>query len=76
MKKIVLVVTLRTVQSLEKRIQDLKNILDLLDSTNDTLNGMKTLSKDTTWGKIFETISVTQLAYTPQSRTAGIAIAR
>jgi hypothetical protein len=56
MKKIVLVVTLRTVQSLEKRIQDLGNILDLLDSTNDTLNGMKTLSKDTTWGKIFETI--------------------
>jgi hypothetical protein len=46
----------RTVQSLEKKIQDLKNLLDLLDSTNDTLDGMKTIPKDTTWGKLFENI--------------------
>ncbi|TVY25181.1 hypothetical protein LHYA1_G006051 [Lachnellula hyalina] len=46
----------RTVQALEKKIQDLKNLLELLDSTNDTLDGMKTISKDTTWGKLFETI--------------------
>ncbi|TVY35725.1 hypothetical protein LSUB1_G006774 [Lachnellula subtilissima] len=45
----------RTVQALEKRIQDLKNLLELLDSTDDTLDGMKTTSKDTTWGKLFET---------------------
>ncbi|TVY18081.1 hypothetical protein LARI1_G003501 [Lachnellula arida] len=46
----------RTVQALEKKIQDLKNLLELLDSTNDTLDGMKTISKDTTWGKLFESI--------------------
>jgi len=46
----------RTIQALEKKIQDLKNLLDLLDSTNDTLDEMKTTPKDTTLGKLFENI--------------------
>ncbi|OBT70029.1 hypothetical protein VE03_00658 [Pseudogymnoascus sp. 23342-1-I1] len=41
----------RTVQSLEKKIRDLVNLIDLLDSTNDTLEGMKAIPKDTSWGK-------------------------
>lgn len=32
------------------------NLLDLLDSTNDTLDGMKNVPKDTSWGKLFESI--------------------
>lgn len=46
----------RTIQSLGRKIQDLKGFLELLDSTNETLDGMKTVPKDTTWGKFFDSI--------------------
>ncbi|KFY16189.1 hypothetical protein V491_05411 [Pseudogymnoascus sp. VKM F-3775] len=46
----------RTVQSLEKKIGDLKGLLKLLDSPDDTLETMKTIPEDTTWGELFENI--------------------
>ncbi|KUJ19144.1 uncharacterized protein LY89DRAFT_683078 [Mollisia scopiformis] len=45
----------RTVQSLEKKISDLNNLLSLLDSTDDE-SGTKGVSRDTTWAKLFECI--------------------
>ncbi|KAF4631574.1 hypothetical protein G7Y89_g6550 [Cudoniella acicularis] len=47
----------RTVQSLEKRIQDLRCLLDLLDSTEDEDSyNTQAISKDTTWAKLFECV--------------------
>ncbi|RDL39879.1 Uncharacterized protein BP5553_04219 [Venustampulla echinocandica] len=47
----------RTIQSLEKRIQSLKRLLNLLDSTDDEdPHNTKAISKDTTWAKFFECI--------------------
>ncbi|KFZ00935.1 hypothetical protein V501_10347 [Pseudogymnoascus sp. VKM F-4519 (FW-2642)] len=46
----------RTVQSLEKKIKDLERLLRLLDGTNDTFEGTKTVLKGTSWGELFENI--------------------